>query len=108
MSVTINILYKGTGDNALKFAREMEESGLAEKIRQEEGNLRYEYFSPLADPSAVLLIDCWTDENALAAHHKSEMMKEIILLREKFDLHMTVDRFESVEENPDDEAFIRR
>lgn len=49
MSITVNIIYKGEGDNALKFAREMEHSGVASRIRAEDGNLKYEYFVPLFD-----------------------------------------------------------
>ncbi len=35
------------------------------------------------------------------------MMAAIAALREKYDLHMTVERFISAEENAADEAFIR-
>lgn len=59
----------------------MTESGLVNKIRAEEGNERYEYFFPLDDPETVLLIDRWRDQQALDAHHKSEMMEEIAALR---------------------------
>ena len=41
------------------FAEEMESSGTAAEIRKEKGNLRYEFFIPMADPETVLLIDCW-------------------------------------------------
>lgn len=109
MGITVNILYKGVGDNALKFAREMEQSGVASKIRAEEGNLRYEYFAPLFDSSSVLLIDSWKDQSAIDKHHNSEMMKDIIRLREKYDLHMAVERFESIEEmSKDDEKYVRK
>lgn len=39
MSITINILYSGKDGNALKFVREMEQSGTAQAIREEKGNL---------------------------------------------------------------------
>lgn len=57
-SITVNIYYKGTNGNARKFAEEMESCGAADAIRREEGNLRYDYFLPMADPETVLLIDC--------------------------------------------------
>lgn len=44
MSITINLYYTGSGDAARKFAEEMESSGIAEAIRNEDGNLRYDYF----------------------------------------------------------------
>ena len=36
------------------------------------------------------------------------MMATIAALKEKYDLHMTVERFVSVEENSEDERFIRK
>ena len=41
-------------------------------------------------------------------HHASPMMATIAALKEKYDLHMTVERFVSVEENSEDERFIRK
>ena len=83
MSFTVNIYYTGKNGSAKEFAREMTESGLVNKIRAEEGNERYEYFFPLDDPETVLLIDRWRDQQALDAHHKSEMKEEIAALRKK-------------------------
>ena len=48
--ITVNLYYKGTNGNARAFVEEMESSGIAEAIRAEEGNLRYEYFQPMGDP----------------------------------------------------------
>ena len=93
--ITINIYYSGKENAAEKFAEEMENSGLADRIRTQEGNMRYEYFKPLDDEHTILLIDSWKDQKAIDEHHKSEMMQEIIKLREKYDLHMKVERFVS-------------
>ena len=99
--ITVNLYYKGINGNARAFAEEMESSGIADAIRAEEGNLRYEYFQPLDDPETVLLIDSWSDQKAIDAHHASPMMKQLAELREKYDLHMTVERFVSDEYEPD-------
>lgn len=61
--------------------------------RAEEGNLRYEYFFPMDDAETVLLIDSWADQEALDIHHASPMMGEIVALRERYDLHMGVERY---------------
>ena len=98
MSLTINIYYKGTNGNARKFAEEMMSSGLVDKIRNEEGNERYEYFFPMEDKETVMLIDRWKNEEALDFHHKSEMMQEIAELRNKYKLSMRVERFKEWEE----------
>lgn len=109
MSIAVNIYYRGTNGNARKFAEEMESSGTADAIRREEGNLKYEYFFPMADPETVLLIDCWEDQEALDIHHASSMMGKITELREKYDLHMEVERYVSDREGmpESDRQFIR-
>ena len=59
MAITVNLYYTGENGNALKFAKEMMESGIVADIRAEKGNLRYEYFQPVEDPETILLIDSW-------------------------------------------------
>ncbi|MDK8502428.1 putative quinol monooxygenase [Aerococcus sp. UMB1112A] len=97
MTLVINIIYSGQGDNARKFAQEMMDRGVVDRIRQQPGNLRYDYFVPLEDPESILLIDTWTDQSALDAHHKSPMMQEIAELRDKYKLRMKVTRYQPEE-----------
>ncbi len=107
--ITVNIYYKGENGNARRFAEEMTSSGTVAKIRAKEGNLRYEYFYPMNDSETVLLIDSWKNQSAIDEHHASPMMKTITDLREKYDLHMTVERFVSDDENEGiDAEFIRK
>jgi quinol monooxygenase YgiN len=107
--ITINIYYSGTNGNAKRFAEEMLARGIVDRIRSKEGNLRYEYFYPADDNETVLLIDSWTNQEALDDHHHSPMMQEIVDLREKYDLHMKVERYLSDEEGiPElDRSYIR-
>lgn len=105
--ITVHLYYTGQNGSAQAFAREMESSGIAAAIRAEEGNLRYQYFQPLNDPETVLLIDSWRDQASIDAHHASPMMAQLAALREKYDLHMTAERFVS-DSLGADEAFIRK
>ena len=62
------------------------------------------------DPETVLLIDCWQCQADLDAHHASPVMEKITELREKYDLHMKVERYISDHAGvPDsDKQFIRK
>lgn len=106
--ITVNLRYTGTNGSARAFAEEMTSSGIVEKIRAEQGNLRYEYYQSLEDPETILLIDSWEDQAAIDVHHASPMMQELARLRDKYDLHMSAERFVSAEDNPEDEKFIRK
>lgn len=108
MAITVNIYYSGTNGNARKFAAEMMDSGIVEAIRKEDGNVRYEYFLPLEDEETVLLIDSWKDQKSIDIHHASPMMDKISKLRDKYDLHMKVERYTSDEMSAYDQSFIRQ
>ncbi len=108
MAITVNLYYTGKNGAARLFAEEMISSGTVADIRAEAGNLRYEYFLPVEDPETVLLIDSWRDQEAIDAHHASPMMAAIASLRNKYDLHMKMERYVSTEESPSDARFIRK
>ena len=113
MAITINIRYTGKNNAAQAFAREMISSGTVEKIRSEKGNLRYEYYLPFGETAddkngTILLIDSWENQKAIDQHHATPMMKTIAELRDKYDLHMTIERFFSDDNIPEqDKGFIR-
>lgn len=108
MAITVNIYYTGKNGAAKAFVEDMISSGTVDRIRQEEGNLRYEYFFSQKDPETVLLIDQWANQEALDIHHASPMMKEIAALRDKHDLSMKVERFVDDALPESDNHFIRK
>ena len=110
MSIVVNLRYTGKNGSAKVFAEEMTSSGTVDAIRNEDGNLRYEYYLSFDDPETVLLIDEWSDQAAIDRHHASPMMQKIAELRDKYDLHMTVERFVSDEGGvPEkDKGFIKK
>lgn len=105
--LTIMIRYTGTNGSAKMFVEEMVNSGIVDQIRSENGNIRYEYFLPLDDEESVVLIDSWVNQEALDIHHSLSLMKTISELREKYDLHMKVEKYQSLEDTID-EKFIRK
>ena len=105
--LTVLIRYKGKGDAAKRFVEEMISSGIVSDIRNEEGNLRYEFFFPQEEDGLVLLVDSWANQEALDRHHELPLMGKIKELREKYDLHMEVEKYESLYDEKD-EKYIRR
>ncbi len=106
MVITINIYYTGKNGSARAFAEEMISSEIVDAIRAKDGNERYDYYYPMQDSETILLIDRWKDQLSLDEHHHSELMPKIAALREKYDLHMKVERYTSVESEADKE-YIR-
>lgn len=92
MSIVSNITYTGEGENARDYAIEMMSSGLVQKVREEPGCLRYDFYFPMEDKNSVLLINEFTDEAAIKAHHDTPMLRQIAALRKEFNLTMNVER----------------
>ena len=97
MSLTVHIYYRGENGAAKRFAEEM----------TSRGNLQYEYFYSVEDEETVLLVDRWENQAALDAHHETQMMRRIMELREKYDLHMRVERMLSDETGRTDGRYVR-
>ena len=108
ISLVVNLYYTGNNGSAQKFVEEVESSGIADAIRKEEGNEKYDYLLVMKDLETVLLIDQWKDHKALDAHHASPMMKQLAQLRDKYDLHMRVERMETIDDLASDHVFIRQ
>ena len=108
MSITLHIFYSGENGAAHKFAEEMLCSGMVAEIKKETGNLRYDYFYPINDPETVLLIDSWENQEAIDKHHQTPMMNKIVELREKYHLHMVVERLVSDEIPLNDLQYIKK
>lgn len=108
MSITVNIYYTGENGSAKKFVQEMISSGTVDAIRKENGNIRYDYFYPIDDEETVLLIDSWEGQEDIDLHHQSPMMDTIAELRDKYNLHMKVERYQSDNKLPEqDKKYIR-
>jgi len=107
MAITVHIYYSGPKGKAKAFTDEMISRGIVDEIRKEKGNLGYEYFVPLQDEACILLVDSWDCQASLDLHHSSPMMEKIIALREKYDLHMKVERYVSDELPATDKKFIK-
>ena len=59
MAITVNLYYTGKNGAAKEFVREMISSRTVQAIKEESGNLKYDYFIKVDDQDTVLLIDSW-------------------------------------------------
>lgn len=66
------------------FVGEMESSGTAEKIRREDGCLRYEYTYPVGKPDTVLLIEEWESKAHQQIHVTQPHIAELRKIKEKY------------------------
>lgn len=93
MGLTFIIHYTGKNGDALKFVKEMTESGIVGKIRSKEGNLQYQYYESFDDKETIILIDSWKNQEVLDLHNDSTEMQEILKLRKKYNLSLKADKY---------------
>lgn len=92
--IIVNLYYSGKNGNAKKFVEEVYASGLIHQIRNEDGNRSYEYYLSKDNEDVVLLVDKWTNQEALDYHHQSDMMVKLAELRKKYQLKLKVEKYE--------------
>lgn len=76
---------------ARKFVEELEQ-GPALKVRDEKGNICYDYYFN-ADDSKVVLLEKWENEDVLAAHMETPQMQEIRSIKEKYIQNSVLEKF---------------
>lgn len=90
--LTIYVRYiakKGYGE---KFLKEVIENSILEKIRKEEGCIRYDYFISLENRDEILLLELWENENFQKEHMKQDHMKNLKLIKDKYILDTRVEK----------------
>ncbi len=91
--ITLNVYYTGPKGNAKKFVKEVERIGTADSVRNEAGNIRYDYFLSRKNPDEVLLVEKWKGQKAVESHNATPMMKTIGKLKKKYGLTTVVERY---------------
>ncbi len=90
--ILLHVLYRG--EKASAFAEEMQTGGLRAAVLAEDGCLQYDYFLPLGEENAVLLIEHWRDRATLDQHSTGKPMAQLKALKARFALETAVERFE--------------
>ena len=82
-TVVLNVEYFMKPGGAKAFVQEITDTGLLAEILSHEGCLRYEYFLPVEGEN-LLLVERWTDADALAKHAAAPCMAKVRELKEKY------------------------
>jgi len=67
-----------------KFVEEIRSAGIIEKIRTEDGFVRYDYYLSIDDPNEILLAEEWSSEAQQQAHLHTDHMRKLKSIKEKY------------------------
>ena len=78
------VYYAKPGCKAADFVRELQESGVADAVRHEDGCLRYEYFLSADRPDVAMLMEQWVSLEHQQVHLTQPHMTELRAIKNKY------------------------
>ena len=88
--ITILVNYKAKHKTREIFVNESE---ILDKIKKEDGFISYEYFYNVTNSDGLLLVEKWISEEKQQQHLKTEHMKKLKSIKEKYILETDVQSF---------------
>ncbi len=84
---SLTVVYLAKDGYGRKFVEELEKSGVANKVRREDGCLRYDYYFKSWDEDTVLLFEEWKSKAHQQVHLSQPHIKDLKAIKEKYILH---------------------
>jgi len=75
--IVLHVTYRLLQDNAQEYIDALEASGIPQLCREEEGNIRYDYFLDPNHKDQVLLVELWKDREAFELHKQFDHFKRL-------------------------------
>lgn len=91
--IVLNVTYKCRPELREAFLERIRKEGIDAASRAEAGNLKYDYYIPFAASDDLLLIEKWTDEDALKAHAETPHYARLKELKPAYVTDTLVERF---------------
>lgn len=89
----IHVTYQAKPGRGRAFVDAIVRQGLRDKIRSEDGCLRYDYFFSCENEDTVLLVECWKSAEHQRTHMTQPHMKELAAVKERETLSTQVEKF---------------
>lgn len=93
--IVLNVTYKCKPDMRDEFLEMIYTEGIDTASRGEEGNIKYDYYTPVDGSDDLLLVEKWRDAEALADHGKQEHFARLGELKAEFVLDTIIEKFEA-------------
>lgn len=84
---SLTVIYLVKDGLGREFVSQLEKSGVANKVRREDGCLRYDYYFKSWDDDTVLLFEEWASKAHQEVHLTQPHIKELKALKEKYVLN---------------------
>lgn len=92
--IVLNVTYKCKPGMRTAFLDAIKSEGIDKCAREEAGNQKYEYYLSDSNPDEILLIEKWTDADAIEFHKAQAHFAKLGELKKEFVLDTLFDKFE--------------
>lgn len=90
----VNVTYIMKPGMREEFLSAISACGAQEAIRKENGCLQYDYFLPVDNADALLLVEKWTNREAQKVHMTQPHMADVAAIKERCTLDTKLDFYE--------------
>jgi len=95
--IVLNVTYKCKPDMREEFLEAIMTEGIDVASRAEEGNIRYDYFTPVEGEDELFLLEKWRDADAFAEHCKQPHFIKLGEIKSEFVSDTIIERYETAE-----------
>ncbi len=92
--IVLNVTYRCRPGMREEFLEAILREGIDEASRNEDGNLKYDYYIPFDDNGDLLLVEHWHGEAAVSAHAGTPHYQKLKELKPAYVTETVVERFE--------------
>jgi quinol monooxygenase YgiN len=90
----LNVTYRFKDDNGEDFYEAILAEGLDEAARNEEGNIKYDFYTPANGDDELLLVEKWKDTDAFEKHCSEPHFKRFGELKEEYGVESQLEIFD--------------
>ena len=92
--IVLNVTYKCKPEMRDELLEMIMTEGIDTESRGEPGNIKYDYYRPVDGSDELLLIEKWSDADALAAHSRQPHFARLGELKAEFVTDTIIEKFE--------------
>ena len=92
--IVLNVTYRCKPDLRDEFLEKIYTEGIDIASRSEEGNIKYDYYTPVDGSDDLLLLEKWRDAEALDAHGRQPHFARLGELKKEFVIDTIIEKFE--------------
>ncbi len=84
------VTYTAKPGKRQEYMQALADSGILQKVREENGCLGYEFYTSAEDENTLLLVEQWQDADCQKIHMEQPHMKEAMIIKDRYIEQTTV------------------